>query len=120
MRIAVGPPPAALHFRIEHEPVSRVHPFAGNSSRRTSPGGATIFAAEQADIGIRNEDALPIEGIEVYAVGCGHVETNGCPACGIDLARIEASPSGAAVGGTHGSSQVGTDAQILILLGDST
>src|SRR5258708_11514198 len=118
MRIAVHTPHAPLYFGIEHEPVGRVHPFAGNSRSGTSPGSAAVFASEQADIGISNEHPLRIEGIEVNAVSGGHVQTDGCPSRGIDFARIEASPSGAAVGGTHGSAQVCADAKVRILLCD--
>src|SRR5882724_6288558 len=110
MGIAVHTPHTALYFRVEHKPVGSVHPFAGNSACGTSPGGATIFAPEQADIGICDEHTLRIKRIEVDAVSCGHVQADSCPPRGIDLARIEASPRCTAVDRAHGPSQIGADA----------
>src|SRR4029077_3448630 len=102
VRAAVHAPHSASHFGIEHDPVGSVPPLLGNPVCRGCPRGSAILAAKKSDIRIGDEPTVGVEGIEVNAITGGNVQANGCPAGGINLARVQSLPCCATVGGAHG------------------
>src|SRR5437868_67616 len=72
MRAARDRPYAAAHFRIEGHPICRVHPRTRDSVGCTGPTRSPILAAKRADIGVRDENPLRVERVEVHAVISSH------------------------------------------------
>ena len=79
MRIAVHAPGAPAYFGIEHHPISRVHPFAGNTGCGTCPRDSVILAAKKPDVRIGNKLAFGIKRIEMYSVSIGDIQPGSCP-----------------------------------------
>ena len=65
MRIAVHAPGAPAYFGIEHHPISRVHPFAGNTGCGTCPRNSVILAANPRGIGFATCRSLVASGCRV-------------------------------------------------------
>ena len=114
--IAVHAPGAAAHFGIKHHPVSRIHPFAGNSGGGTRPRNSVIFAAEESDICVGNELPFRIERIEMDSVSICDIQPSGCPSIGRSFARIDSVPVRASVRRLHGSSEIGSIGKIRVLV----
>src|SRR5271157_6548007 len=57
-------PHPTLHGRFKGDPVRRVGPTSRHALGRTRPALAAVFAAEQADVGIRDEHSARIKGIK--------------------------------------------------------
>jgi hypothetical protein len=67
---------------------------------------AAVLAAEEADVGVRDEDALRIVRVELHAVGRRHVETARRPAIVAARLGVRLRPGGAAVVVRYGAEEV--------------
>src|SRR3984885_3535474 len=118
VRPTIHAPGAAFDGGIEDDPVSGVAPVPRYAVGGLNPRFAAIFAAKEADIGRGDELAVFVEGIEVVAVGSGHVEAGGGPSAVVGFLGIDSVPCRAAVGGFHCAAEVGGIDEICVLIGD--
>ena len=76
---AEGAPHAPPHVGVEGDPVRGVAPRVGDAHRRADPGLAAVLAAEEADVGVGDEDSPGIERIEVDAVAARDIQASRRP-----------------------------------------
>ena len=101
-------PGAAANVGVEFHPIRGIDPRARHSAARGAvPTRATVIAREQADIGVRNENAPPVEGVEMHPVTSGDVEAVGGPASVGRALGVDSVPGFATIRGTHGAAVVG-------------
>ena len=112
VRAAEGAPDEVLHLGVELDPVGGVAPLPRDRRRRADPGLAAVLAAEQADVGVGDEDAPRVEGVEVDAVAGGHVEAAGGPAVLAAALGVDLGPGRAAVQRAVGAEEVGGVADV--------
>ena len=105
-------PHEARHLRIEGHPVGRVAPAQGNALDRARPGLSSVLAAKEADVGVRDEDALGIRRIPVDAVAVRDVETAAHPTAFASPRGVDLSPGLPAVGGAVSAEEVGDEADV--------
>src|SRR5882724_9734963 len=119
VRVAVHAPGAPSHLRIEHHPISRVHPFPGNTCCGTCPRTSVILAAKKPDVGVGNKLPFRIERIEMYSVSIGDIESGSCPSVSRSPAGIYCVPVRASIRCQHGSAEIGSIDQVRVLVGYS-
>ncbi len=94
---AEGPPHEVLHVGVEREPVGGVPPARRDAARRARPRRAAVVAAEEADVRVRDVDALWVVRIELDAVGRRDVEPARRPAVLAAALRVHLRPRPPAV-----------------------
>src|SRR5690348_2088587 len=101
MRVAVYAPHPTANIRIKHNPIRGVYPSFGHSGSGADPGFPRIFAAEEPNVGVRDELTPDVERIEMDSVVCSDVKPCAGPASIWHLARVHGTPRPSIVGRFH-------------------
>src|ERR1019366_3984050 len=105
-------PGAPFHLGIELHPKGIAGPGARCRPGYALPTDATIFAGEQADIGVGDKNVLRVERVEVNTVARGNVEAGIRPGVAGNQFGVNAVPVLAAVRGAHGEAHIGAVADV--------
>src|SRR5437879_10282545 len=119
VRVAIHAPHAATNFGIKREPIGRIQPLLRHAFGGALPGRAAVFTTEQSYVGVRQELPVRVEWIEMYAVHVSDIKASTDPLAQRYFARVSSPPTGAAVSGFHGPTQVSAVAKIRVLIGNS-
>src|SRR6478672_4119101 len=96
-------PDLILYFRIEHHPVTGVHPLGRNARGGPYPAFTAIVGMMVPDIGVADGNMIFIKRVEMNAIGCSHIHTvSGVTAVSLRLA-IHLLPGFATIRGFHGA-----------------